>query len=70
MACSQLKNDTMTISVVHNPIVSATELNHDFDLISKLAYQWKMSFNSEVNKQAVEMLFSQRNNKMTSKLLK
>ena len=55
-------DDNVIFSVVHNPILSATELNHD--LISKWAYQWKMSFNPEANKQAVEMLFSQKVNKI------
>ena len=57
-------DDTTIFAVIHNPILSATELNHDLDLISKWAYQWKMSFNSEANKQAVEMLFSQNINKI------
>ena len=47
--------------VVHDPNVSANELNHDLKLINDWAYQWKMSFNPDVNKQAVEVLFSQKN---------
>ena len=50
----------MLYSVVHDPNVSANELNHDLKLINDWAYQWKMSFNSDVNKQAVEVLFSQK----------
>ena len=54
-------DDTMLYSVVHDPNVSANELNHDLKLINDWAYQWKMSFNPDVNKQAVEVLFSQKN---------
>ena len=54
-------DDTMLYSVVHDPNVSANELNHDLKLINDWAYQWKMSFNPDVNKQAVEVLFSQIN---------
>ena len=50
-------DDTMLYSVVHDPNVSANELNHDLKLINDWAYQWKMSFNPDVNTQAVEVLF-------------
>ena len=56
-------DDTMLFSVVHNPLISANELNHDLKLINDWAFQWKMSFNPDVNKQAVEVLFSQKNKK-------
>ena len=50
-------DDTMIFSVVNDPVVSATELNHDLNLINKWAYQWKMAFNPDPSKQAVEILF-------------
>ena len=50
-------DDTMLFS---NPTITASELNHDVDKISGWAYQWKMSFNPEPTKQAVEVLFSQK----------
>ena len=53
-------DDTMLYSVVHDPNVSANELNHGLKLINDWAYQWRMSFNPDVNKQAVEVLFSQK----------
>ena len=53
-------DDTSLFSVVHNPVVSAEDLNHDLDLINKWAYQWKMSFNPDPTKQAEEILFSQK----------
>ena len=48
----------MLYSVVSDPIISAADLNHDLDLISQWAYQWKMAFNPDPNKQATEILFS------------
>ena len=50
----------MLFSIVYDPDISATELNCDLKTISKWAYQWKMSFNPEPAKQAVEVLFSQK----------
>ena len=51
-------DDTMLYSIVHDPIQSASELNHDLEIINQWAYQWKMSFNPDPNKQAAEILFS------------
>ena len=53
-------DDTMLYSIVHDEYVSAYELNHDLELIRNWAYQWKMSFNPDPNKQAVELIFSQK----------
>ena len=53
-------DDTMIFSIVHDPIISATNLNHDLNLVNKWAYQWKMSFNPDPTKQAVEVLFSHK----------
>ena len=50
----------MLFSVVHDPLVTAEELNHDLKLINNWSYQWKMSFNPDINKQAVEVTFSQK----------
>ena len=49
--------------MIPHPSLSAEELNHDLDLISNWARQWKMSFNPDPNKQAVEIIFSQKRNK-------
>ena len=60
---SQVKffaDDTSLLSIVKNPNVTANELNHDLVLISQWAYQWKMSFNPDPNKQAVEVIFSRK----------
>ena len=53
-------DDTSLSSTVHNPQISADALNHDLILINKWAYQWKMSFNPDPTKQAVELLFSHK----------
>ena len=42
----------MLFSVVNSPAISANELNHDLKVISQWAYQWKMKFNPNLNKQA------------------
>ena len=48
----------MLFSIVNNPAISANELNHDLKVISQWAYQWKMKFNPDLNKQDTELLFS------------
>ena len=49
----------MLYSVIHDPSISANELNHDLNVITVWAFQWKMAFNPEPTKQAIEILFSQ-----------
>ena len=51
-------DDTSIFTVVYNEEASATVLNNDLDLIKQWAFQWKMQFNPDVNKQAVEVIFS------------
>ena len=56
---SQIKifaDDTSRFSIVHGDNVSANDLNHDLKLISKWANQWKMSFNPDPTKQAVQVI--------------
>ena len=48
-------DDTMIYSIIRDPVTSASDLNHDLEKINKWAYQWKMAFNPEPNKQAVEI---------------
>ena len=48
-------DDTMLFSIVKNPVISASELNHDLKIISQWAHQWKMEFNPDPNKQATEL---------------
>ena len=58
-------DDTMIYSVVHNPPLTASAINHDLEIIAQWAHQWKMSFNPEPSKQVVEILFSQKKIKVT-----
>ena len=51
-------DDTMLFSIVKNPELSANDLNHDLNIISQWAYQWKLEFNPDPTKQATEVLFS------------
>ena len=44
-------DDTLLFSVVNNHVISANELNHDLKVIGKWAYQWKMKFDPDLNKQ-------------------
>ena len=53
-------DDTSLFSIVKDPSVSASELNHDLKLISQWAHQWKMSFNPDPTRQAVQVLFSRK----------
>lgn len=49
-------------SIVTNHDTSTNELNHDLELISNWTYKWKMIFNPDATKQAVEMIFSRKRN--------
>ena len=64
---SQIKffaDDTSLYSVVRDPLTSAAELQHDLDIISDWASQWKMSFNPDPTKPAEEILFSHKLSKI------
>ena len=54
----------MLYSIVNDPIKTASDLNHDLDIIAKWAYQWKMAFNPDPNKQANEVLFTCKTSKV------
>ena len=55
-----LADDTSLFSIVTGPILSPAELNHDLILIENWVFQWKMSFNSDLNRQATEDIFSNK----------
>lgn len=55
-------DDTSLFSTVHDPNISAEDLNHDLRLISQWAFQWKMSFNPDPTKPAEEIVFSRKVN--------
>ena len=52
--------DTSLFTIVKDPDISALELNQDLHLISQWAYQWKMSFNPDPTKQAVQVVFTRK----------
>jgi len=55
-------DDTCLFSTVHDPILSASDINHDLEKISHWAFQWKMLFNPDPSKQAKEVVFSRKRN--------
>ena len=48
---------------VRDPAMCQQVLKKDLDTITKWAYQWKMKFNPDITKQALEVIFSQKRNK-------
>ena len=57
-------NDTSLVSKIKDKIYSAVvELNNDLKIISNLAIQWKMLFSPDLNRQAVEVIFSKKRKK-------
>ena len=49
-----------TSLVIHNSIITTSELNSDLARIKQWAFQWKMSFNPDLNKQAQKVTFSRK----------
>ena len=56
-------DDTSLFTVVQEPNVAAEDMNHDLELISRWAHEWRMSFNPDPQKQAVELLLSKKDMK-------
>ena len=56
--CKIFADDISLFSKVYGIHKSASNLNDDLDKISYWAYQWKMQFNPDLNKQANEVIFS------------
>ena len=57
-------DDTSFFSVVRDINQSGINLNDDLKKISNWAFQWKMSFNPDINKQAQEVIFSHKLQKL------
>ena len=53
-------DDTSLFTVVKDPNTAACDMNHDLDRIKQWAYDWRMSFNPDPLKQAVEIRFTRR----------
>ena len=52
-------DDASLFSVIYDIDIAADQLNRDLEIISNWAHQWKMQFNPNKNKQAVQVIFSQ-----------
>ena len=61
-------DDTSLFTIVYDETVSAQVLNSDLKTIEEWAYQWKMQFNPDVNKQAVQVIFLKRNLNLSTHL--
>ena len=63
---SQIKlfaDDASLFLPVRDTAMCQQVLKKDLDTITKWAYQWKMKFNPDITKQAVEVIFSHKRNK-------
>ena len=60
--CKIFANDTSLFSKVINTINSENTLNAALESISNWAYQWKMQFSPDRNKQANEVIFPRKSN--------
>ena len=57
-------DDISLFSVIDDRSTTRNELSDDFVKINNWAYQWKMSFNPDPNKQAQEVIFSKKTKKL------
>ena len=55
-------DDTSLFTVVRESNIAANDMDHDLKLISQWAHDWRMSFNPDPQKQAVELIFSRKRN--------
>ena len=53
-------DDMSLFTVIYDVDIVANKLNRDLEIISTSAYQWKMQFNPDKNKQAIQVIFSQK----------
>ena len=53
-------DDTSLFSLINKQKSCEDKLNRDLDRISAWAYQWKMSFNPDLTKQATEVYFNRK----------
>ena len=58
--CKIFADDTSLFYKVFDKHVSCATLNKDLELINNWAFQWKMQFNPDLNKQAQELYFSKK----------
>ena len=60
--CKIFADDTSIFSKVFDKNLSQIILNNDSSIISEWAFQWKVQFNPDPNKQANEVYFSRKSN--------
>ena len=60
--CKIFTDDTSLFSIVKKKQLSQNNLNSDLKKISEWAHQWKMLFNPDPRKQAMEVYFSRKLN--------
>ena len=58
--CKVFADDISLYSIINDLDTCNIAINNDLVKISRWAYQWKMSFHPDINKQALEVYFSQR----------
>ena len=56
-------DDTSLFTVVYDENIATEQLNRDLKIIADWAYQWKMQFNPDITKQAIQVIFSQKRDK-------
>ena len=56
-------DETSLFTVVYDEDIATEQLNRDLKIIAEWAYQWKMQFNLDVAKQAIQVIFSQKRDK-------
>ena len=64
-SCKIFADDTSLFSKIENKSYSNFQLNKGLEAISKWAFQWKMLFNPDPVKQAIEVCFSHKQDKVT-----
>ena len=55
-----LADDTSLFIIVQDSNTAASDMNHNLELVRKWAHDWRMSFNPDPTKQAVELIFSKK----------
>ena len=53
-------DDTSLFSIINDSVIMTSELNGDIARKKQWAFQWKMSFNPDLNKQAQQVILSRR----------
>ena len=64
-----IADDTSIFTVVNDPNAATVDMNHDLEHIKLWANRWRMSFNPDANKPAVEIVFSTKRNKVSHPML-